>query len=115
RLVFRFDPSVSFVASPWPIDRIWQAHQGGREDLDVVDLDGGGTHPGVRGGGGVATMRGLSQKRCAFRHALHEGLPWERAASAALELDSSVDLTNEIRQFLEDRLPIEFRVWSEGV
>ena len=65
RLVFRLDPSVSFVASPWPIDRIWQAHQSDREDLDVVDLDGGGIHLEVRRVGGAAThARGESNTIC---------------------------------------------------
>src|SRR5262245_57041860 len=112
RLIFRLDPSLSLVASSWPIDRIWHAHQGDREDLEVVDLDGGGIHREIRRGGGTATMRAVSRTRYVFRRALQEGLPLERAAAAAMELDPSFDLTQEIRQFLEDRLPVEFLVSS---
>src|SRR5262249_7056883 len=38
-LEFRFEPSVSFIDSPWPIDRIWQANQDDASADDVVDLD----------------------------------------------------------------------------
>jgi hypothetical protein len=113
RLVFRLDPSVSFVASPWPIDRIWQANQ---DDLDgggVVDLDGGGVHLEVKRVGGDVAMHAVSGPRYALRQALYEGLPLAQAAAAACAVDPCFDLTREIRQLLDDQLPVEFRVYSD--
>lgn len=113
RLILHLDPSVSFVASPWPIDRIWQANQDDHDGGGVIDLDGGGVHLEVRRVGGDVTMRAISRPRYAFRHALHVGLPLEQAASAALALDPCLDLTCEIRQLLEDELPVEFTLYSD--
>ena len=112
RLSFRLHPSVSFVDSPWPIDRIWQANQDDRDGGGVGDLAGGGVHLEVRRVGGEATMRVVSKPRFAFRQALHEGLPLDEAASAALSLDPSVDLTHEIHLLLEEGLLIEFTLYS---
>ena len=112
RLILRLDPSLSFVASPWPIDRIWQANQDDHDGGGVVDLDGGGVNLEVRRVGGNVTMCAVSAPRYAFRHALHEGLPMEQAATVALALDPCFDLTREIRQLIEDELPVEFTLYS---
>jgi hypothetical protein len=114
RLVFRLDPSASFVHSPWPIDRIWRANQEEAGGGEPVDLSGGAAHLEVRRLGGEATMRSVSAPRHAFRRALAGGLPLEEAASAALALDPLLDLTGEIRQLLEDRLATEFTVSETG-
>jgi len=113
RLVFRLDPSLSFVASPWPIDRIWRVNQDDHDGEGVVDLGAGGVHLEVRRVGGDVSMRAVGGPRFAFRHALGEGLPLEEAASAALALDPSFDLTLEIRQFLEEALPVDFALYSD--
>ncbi len=115
RLVFRFHPSVSFIASPWPIDRIWQANQDDADGEGVVDLGSGGVHLEVRRVGRDVTMRTVSPPRHTFRRTLCAGLPLEAAASAALALDPSFDLTLEIRQFLEDELAVEFTLYSDEV
>jgi hypothetical protein len=114
RLVFRLDSSVSFIHSPWPIDRIWRANQEEAGGEDPVDLQGGGVHLEVRRVGGEATMRAVSAPRHAFRRALGEGLPLGDAAAAALALDPSLDLTGEIRQLLEDQLATEFTLSAAG-
>jgi hypothetical protein len=106
RLVFRLDPSVSLIASPWPIDRIWQANQ--ENAAGVVDLQSGGVHLEVRRIDGRVAMGAVSPPRHTFRQALAAGGTLEDAASAALRLDSRFDLTREIRQFIEDRLPDGF-------
>jgi putative DNA-binding protein len=114
RLIFQLDPSVSFIASPWPIDRIWRANQKDPCGAGVVDLDSGGAHLEVRRVGGDVTMRAVSRPRHAFRQTLHEGLALEPAASAALALDPSFDLTLEICRLLQDELPVDFTLYSHG-
>ena len=110
RLVFRFHPSVSFVASPWPIDRIWQANQEDVSSDGVVDLDGGGVCLEVRTESGDAVLRALSAPRYAFRHALGDGSVLEQAAESALAMDPRFDLTLEIHQVFRDGLPIDFTI-----
>ncbi len=36
------DPACRLIGSPWPIDRIWQAHQATCGSIEPVDLDAGG-------------------------------------------------------------------------
>ena len=110
RLVFRLDPSVSFVASRWPIDRIWRANQDDASGDNVVDLDGGGVHLEVRTLGDDVALRTLTASRHAFRRALADGSVLEHAAQTALAMDPSFDLTLEIHELLRDELPIDFTV-----
>jgi len=110
RLVFRFHPSVSFVASPWPIDRIWQANQDHAEADGAVDLDSGGVCLEIRLESGDVVLQTLSAPRHAFRRALGDGSALEHAAGIALALDPSFDLTLEIHQVLRDGLPIDFSI-----
>jgi hypothetical protein len=109
-LVFRFHPSVSYVASLWPIDRIWQGNQDDASGDGVVDLDGGGVCLEVRMEAGDVVLRALSAPRHAFRRALGDGSVLEEAAEIALTMDPSFDLTLEIHHLLQDSLPIDFRV-----
>src|SRR5215471_6515956 len=69
RLVFRFQPSVSFVASRWPIDRIWRANQDDAHGDGAVDLDGGAVRLEVRLESGDVVLHALSAPRHAFRRA----------------------------------------------
>jgi hypothetical protein len=108
-LVFRFHPSVSFVASAWPIDRIWRANQEDASADGVVDLDGGVCLE-VRMESGDVVLRALSAPRHAFRRALVDGSVLEHAAETALAMDPSFDLTLEIHQLFRDGLPIDFTI-----
>src|SRR6058998_3341941 len=42
RLVLQFDPSVTLLDSPWPIDQIWRVNQVDAEVQAPVDLNAGG-------------------------------------------------------------------------
>ena len=103
-LKFRLQPSVSFIDSPWPIDRIWRANQDDASADDVVDLDGGGVHLEIRPLDGDVVLRTLGASRHAFRRALHGGSGLEHAARIALDMDPGFDLTVEIRQLLLEKL-----------
>lgn len=41
-LIIGLDPACRLIASPWPIDRIWLAHQAQCGSIEPVDLDIGG-------------------------------------------------------------------------
>ena len=38
RLTFGFHPSIRYLASPWPIDRIWRINRPGVESEETIDL-----------------------------------------------------------------------------
>jgi hypothetical protein len=110
RLVFRLDPSISFLDSPWPIDRIWRANQDEAPGDDALDLGSGGVHLEVRARHGQVLLRALTASRLAFRRTLAEGSTLEHAAQIALAIDQRFDLTLEIHEFLREELPIDVTI-----
>jgi len=111
RLTFAVDPSVSFLDSPWPVDRIWRATQD--EDgasNDPVDLASGGVWLEVRRAGDVATVRSLAAADHALRTALARGGTLEDAAAAARGVDPHFDLTAALHSMLDERIFTSFAV-----
>ena len=111
RLTFAVDPSVSFLDSPWPVDRIWRANQD--EDgasSDPVDLASGGVRLEVRRAGDIATVRSLAAGDYALRTALARGGTLEDAAAAALGVDPHFDLTAALHALLGERIFTSFAV-----
>ncbi len=92
RLALRFCPSIGFLASPWPIDRIWRANRAAAEDIETVSLGHGGVNLEVARRGGDVEFRLLDTATFAFRYALQQGNTLEAAAEAALAVDASFDL-----------------------
>jgi hypothetical protein len=113
RLRFAMDPTLSFLTSPWPVDTIWRAHQGGGEPAQLVDLDTGGVCLEVRAGGDVAMLRALEPATYAFRDALARGLTLGEGASLTLESHPSFDLIHAIQELLDERLFSDFTVIGE--
>jgi hypothetical protein len=111
RLTFAVDPSVSYLESPWPVDRIWRANQD--EDgasSDPVDLASGGVWLEVRRAGDVATMRALAAADYALRTTFARGGTLEDAAAAALGVDPHFDLTAALHALLAERIFTGFAV-----
>jgi hypothetical protein len=111
RLTFAVDRSVSFLASPWPVERIWRANQDGAAG-DPVDLASGGVRLEVRRAGDVATVRSLAAVDYALRTALARGNTLEDAAAAALGVDPHFDLTAALHAMLDERIFTSFAVSS---
>ncbi len=107
-LRFSMDPTLSYVSSPWPVDRIWRAHQEGAEPAELLDLSGGGTCLEVRGVGDGVSVRVLDPAAYALRHALAVGVTLEDAAAEALTVDSSFDLIGAIQELLQDHMFTDF-------
>src|SRR5262249_8973605 len=93
--------------SPWPIDRIWKAHQPDVAAPPAVDLAAGGVHLEVRRVDGAVVMRSLDSACHVFRSALALGHTLEQAASVALATDSGFDLTGAIRGLVDDGVWVE--------
>jgi hypothetical protein len=104
RLVFRLDPSLALLASPWPIDRIWRANQPEADPDATVELGPDEARLEVRRVGDDVGVRRLAAPAFAFRQALGAGRPLGDAAEAALALDAEFDLTAALQALFQERL-----------
>ena|SRR5437773_2005120 len=113
RLIFAMDRSLSLLASPWPVDRIWRAHQDGGEPVEPVDLGAGGVCLEVRAAGESITLHTLKAAAYAFRDALARGSTLGQAASLALESHPFFDLTRGIQDLLDQGLFTDFIITTK--
>jgi hypothetical protein len=102
RLTLRLDPSMTLLASQWPVDAIWRANQPGADG--AVDLQQGEARLEVRRFGDDVVYRALPPATFAFRAALAGGVALEDAVEHALDADPAFDLAGEIRALLDERL-----------
>jgi hypothetical protein len=98
----RLHPSVTLLASPWPVDAIWRANQDGGDG--AVDLDGGGVRLGVWRRTDDVVLRALSPAAFAFRRGLAAGGGLAAAAEAALSVDAGADLAALVRETLDEEV-----------
>jgi hypothetical protein len=97
-------PSVSFLSSPWPVDRIWRANQPDADPDATVNLDAGGTQLEIRRLGEDVVFRSLNAATYTFRTALARGDSLERATEAAYSTDPDVDLAQTLQQLIADEI-----------
>jgi hypothetical protein len=95
-------PSVSFLSSPWPVDRIWRANQPDADPDATVSLDAGGARLEVRRLGEDVVLHSLDADSYTLRSALARGGSLEQAAEAARSADPGVDLALTLQQLLAD-------------
>lgn len=100
----RLHPSVSLLESPWPIDRIWRANQPGSDPDATVSLDQGGARLEVYRLEDGVMFRTIAADTYAFRSALASDLDLQGAVGAARRADPSFDLTDALRELLDDGL-----------
>jgi Putative DNA-binding domain len=112
QLRFVPDPSVALLASPWPVDKIWQAHQEGTIEA-LPDIQGGVVCLQVHVVGETVAMRVLEPATFAFRDALARGLTLGEAAGLALESNPSFDLQQAIVELLGDCIFNDFTIVTE--
>lgn len=101
----RFVPraGLAYVASRWPVDRIWSAHQEGAS-ASLPDLEAGSVCLEVSSSEAGVHVRAICRTTYAFRDALARGLTLGEAADLAFALDRSFDLEGELRTVLEGNL-----------
>ena len=107
RLVFRLLPSLGYLESPWPIDRIWA----GREE--AVDLGEGGCRLEIRQRGEEVVFARLDEPQFVLRRALLAGERLERAVAEALVADPLFDLATVLRRLLGEGLVTGFSLASD--
>lgn len=106
----RLDPSLTLLASPWPVDGIWRANQPGADTEITVDLASGGARVEVRRLGDDVVWRALPPPEHAFRAALAAARTLEEAADAALAVDSGFDLGGALAALLGEGLVVGVEV-----
>jgi hypothetical protein len=87
RLVFQFHPACGYLASAWPVDRIWRANQPASQD-ESVDLDAGGVRLEVSRRHDGIVFRALDDAAFEFRKRLASGVPLGIALEYALAVRS---------------------------
>jgi hypothetical protein len=107
----RLQPSLSYFASPWPIDAIWQANK--EEKVPPIDLTSGGANLEIRRSGEAVVWRRLDPATFAFRTALADGLVLAAAMTAATLTDPAFDLIAALRQVLGEGLAVGFVISPE--
>ena len=106
RLVFQLLPSLGYLESLWPIDRIWLGQQEGREG--TVDLSEGGCRLEIRQHGEEVVFCRLDEAQFILRRALLAGETLEGAADAVLATDPMFDLAIALRRLLAEGLVAGF-------
>jgi Putative DNA-binding domain len=104
----RMDPATRFVASPYPVDHIWQAHQPGVEPMDVA-LGRPGVHLEIRRADGLH-ITPLPPALWTFRSLIGEGATLGAAAEAATALAPDFDLTQALAALFGERLIVQLVV-----
>lgn len=109
RLLFALHPAVRLVDSPYPVVRIWEAHQGA-EDPEQLDISTGGEQALVcRRGERVSVCR-LSPAEHACLAALHDSRPLATAIDDALRLDPDLDLPEALQRWVRARFIVDFSI-----
>lgn len=110
RLRARVEPSLSLIASPWPIDRIWRANQPGADPGATVDLGAGGVCLEIRRRGDDVVFRALDGGAHALRARWFAGSGLGEAMEAALEADPQFDLARGLRDVLDEGIVIDLEI-----
>jgi len=109
----RFIPraGLAYLVSPWPVDRIWRAHQG--ESEPMPDLGTGGAYLEISPSGEGVRLRPLEPAVLTFRRALSGGMILGEAIEEASRRDRHLDFPGMIRDFLDDNLFSSFSAATE--
>jgi hypothetical protein len=113
-LTVRLHPSLCFIDSPWPIDRIWHANQPEADPDLGVDLGAGGVRLEVGRWDGDVIFRALDPAVYALRSALADGRNLGEAADVALAADPNFDLAAALCGLLDERLIVDLTLPPEG-
>lgn len=110
---FRLQPSVNYLASPWPIDAIWRANQEG--EVPPVDLASGGTSLEIRRADEAVVWRRLDPGTFAFRTALADGLGFAAAIAIATQRDLEFDVIPALQRMFAEGLAVDFSILPEEI
>lgn len=90
-LGFSLNPACRLLASPYPIDLIWQANQSEIAEPEQIDLDSGTARLLVRRRAGALETQRLDAGSYALLEQLHAGALFSMALQAALAVQADFD------------------------
>ncbi|MGH6959563.1 MAG: HvfC/BufC family peptide modification chaperone, partial [Dongiaceae bacterium] len=99
-LIFVAHPSCRLIASAYPVDRIWQAHQPGGDIESGIDPAAGGCRLLVHRQGIDVRMMALDAAGFAFAAAILARRPLQQAYEAAAAIDEAFNLTGALSTHL---------------
>lgn len=108
RLILALQPSLRFIESRWPIDRIWHENKPGAEGDGAVNLGAGGCRLEIRQLGDDVVFRSLESGEFALRSALLKGHTLDTAVAAALASDPLFDTAHGLRRLFAEGLVTGF-------
>jgi hypothetical protein len=108
RLVFALQPSLRFIDSAWPIDRIWHLNRPDAAEVGAIDLAAGGCCLEIRQSGEDVVFRPLESGEFALRAALANGRTLGAAVEAALAQDPMLDAVLALRRLFGEGLVVGF-------
>lgn len=100
------DPSVTYLDSPFAIDRIWRANRPGVTEPELVDAGAGPARLEVRRHGDDAVFRSLDPGVFAFRRDLAGGRDLGHAALSAIAADPDFDLAAALSALFAEELAV---------
>lgn len=109
-LRLKLHASHSLVASPWPVDRIWEANRPGAPAETTVDLAAGAVRLEIFRRADQVVFRRLDAAAFAFLQAVAAGRCLESATKIALAVDPFFDLLIALRTLLRDGLVVAFDI-----
>jgi hypothetical protein len=112
RLRLRLHPSVTYLSSAWPVDRIWEAHEPGAS-LDAVRLEGDAAFLEVRRtADDDVVFRRLAPPVFVLRQALAAGRSLGEAAAGAADA-GPVDLPGALAALFAEAIVVGFDIEAE--
>lgn len=112
QLTFQFDPSVTLLRSPWPIDQIWRMNQVDKEVDGTLDLREENICLEIRRWDDDVGFCRLAPTIATFRMVLAAGQALAIAAAAALAADAAFDCVAALHELFADGVVIGFTLAS---
>jgi hypothetical protein len=103
-VALRLQPSLNYLASPWPIDAIWRANQS--DEVPTVDPASGGVNLEIRRDGEAVLWRRLDLGTFVFRKSLADERMLAAALTAANLRDAAFDPTAALRDVFAEGLVV---------
>lgn len=110
-IALRLQPSLSYFASSWPVDAIWEANK--EDEVPSVDLTMGDATLEIRRSGEAVVWRRLDRGIFAFRTALADGRVLAAAMTIATLKDPAFDVTAALRHIFGEGLAVGFVISPE--
>jgi hypothetical protein len=111
-LLFELHPSCRLLASPFPIDRIWQANRSDATASGTIDLATGGVQLLICRRRDAVEIASVGAAAVALLAALARALPLSAALHAVHTLDASFDFAAFLTKRVGDATLVDFSVAS---